>query len=141
MKAKTIGKFLLYTLSGIAFLALLLAVHIWWVYRPKADAHTRVMARIDVRQPISQDEADAINTWLYQQKGVDHALVNPQTQIVVFTFSPLQTSGNTITANFKTHFHLNAGRFTPTEKDLVSSCPVAGSSVYYKVYKFIDHIL
>lgn len=141
MKAKTIKRALLYSFLGIVSLVVLLAVHIWWVYRPMADAHTRVMARIDIGQPVSQGDAANISAWMYRQKGVDHVLVNPQTRIVVFTFSPLQTSGNAVAQNFSAQLHLKAGRFMPTQSDLASSCPVAGSSVYYKVYKFIDHIL
>jgi len=59
------------------FLVLVLAVHIYWVTRPKApDANTKIMARIDIKQPITQADADKITTWLYQQKGIDHVLVN-----------------------------------------------------------------
>lgn len=142
MKTKTIKKIALWSLGTLGFLVLVLAAHIYWVYRPKApDAYTRVMARIDIKQPINQDQANQINTWMYHQKGIDHVLVNPQNRIVIFTFFPIKTSGNEVVKNFKSAFHLNAERFIPTEADLASSCPVAGASFAYKVYKFIDHIL
>lgn len=142
MKTKTIKKIALWSIGTFVFLVLVLAVHIYWVYRPKApDAYTRVMARIDIKQPISQDQANQINTWMYHQKGIDHVLVNPQTRIVIFTFFPVKTSGNEVVKNFRSTFHLNAQRFMPTENDLASSCPVAGVSFTYKIYKFIDHIL
>lgn len=142
MKRKTIKKIALWSVGTFVFLVLVLAVHIYWVYRPKApDAYTRVMARIDIKQPVSQDDANKINTWMYHQKGIDHVLVNPQNRIVIFTFSPVKTSGNKVVSDFKSTFHLKAERFMPTEADLASSCPVAGSSVAYKIYKFIDHVL
>lgn len=141
MKRKTIKKILLYSLSVFLFLVAVLAVHIWWVYRPKADAHTRIMARIDINQPVSTTEAGRITAWLSQQQGVDHVLVNPQNRIVIFTFYPVKTDGNRLVQNFKTHFHMDAQRFMPTQKDLAASCPVAGSSYAYKIYKFVDHIL
>ncbi len=141
MKTKNIKKIALYSVSVFLFLVVVLAFHIWWVYRPKADAHTRVMARIDIRQPVSQADANNITAWLYHQKGIDHVLVNPQNRIVVFTFSPLVISGNEIVKNFKTSFNLRADRFVPTQNQLARSCPVAASSFTYKVYKFIDNIL
>jgi hypothetical protein len=99
------------------------------------------MARIDIKQPISQDDAGKIAAWMYHQKGIDHVLVNAQTQIVVFTFAPIKTSGNEIVRNFKANFHFKADRFMPTQADLASSCPVARTSFTYKAYKFIEHIL
>jgi hypothetical protein len=141
MKTKSIKKIALYSVSIFMLLVVVLAFHIWWVYRPKADAHTRVMARIDIGQPVSQDNAGKIAAWMYHQKGVDHVVVNPQNRNVVFTFSPLIVSGNEIVKNFKASFNLTADRFMPTQRQLARSCPVAASSFTYKVYKFIDNIL
>jgi len=142
MKTKTIKKIALYSLAGFLFLVGVLAFHIWWVYRPKApDANSRTMARIDIKQAISPDDANKITAWMYHQKGIDHVLVNPHTQIVVFTFAPIKTSGNEIVKNFKANFHFKADRFVPTQADLAGSCPVAATSFAYKAYKFIEHIL
>lgn len=141
MKTKTIKKIAIWSVSTLLFLVIVLAVHIWWAYHPRVDAYTKVMARIDIKQPIGKTDAGKISAWLYHQKGVDHVLVNPDTRIVVFTFFPIKASGNEIVKNFKADLPYKADRFMPTQKDLASSCPVAGSSFYYKVYKIIDHIL
>lgn len=142
MKMKTLKKVAAWTLSVTLFLVLVLAVHIWWAYRPKPPgADTKVMARIDIKQSISQADADKIATWMYHQKGIDHVLVNPDTRIVIFTFYPVKSSGNEIVKNFNADLPYKGSRFMPTEKQLASSCPVAGSSFYYKVYKFVDNIL
>lgn len=141
MKTKKIKKILAWTGATLLMLLLVLAVHIWWVYRPKIDANTKVMARIDIKQPINNQDAKKISTWLYQQQGVDHVLVNPDTRIVIFTFYPIKASGNSIAKSFKADLHYNSDRYMPTEQALASSCPVASSSFYFKVYKFIDHIL
>ena len=142
MKTKTIKKIALYGVSSFLFLVVVLAVHIWWVYRPKApDAYTKVMARIDIKQPINQGDANRITAWLYHQKGIDHVLVNPQNRIVIFTFFPVRTSGDEVVRNFKANFDLKADRFIPTTDALAHSCPMAGSSYTYKVYKLISHIL
>ena len=142
MRTKTIKKIVLSSLSVFLFLVVVLAVHIYWVYRPKAPGpDSKTMARIDIRQPITQDDADKISAWLYHQKGVDHVLVNPESRIAVFTFFPIKTTGDQIVKNFKSSFHIKADRFIPTEADLASSCPVAKTSITYKVYKFIEHIL
>ncbi|MBS1529468.1 MAG: hypothetical protein JSU01_04100 [Bacteroidetes bacterium] len=141
MKTKTIKKIALWSVSALLLLVVVLAVHIWWAYHPRVDAYTKVMARIDVKQPVSAADAGRISAWLYHQKGVDHVLVNPDTRIVVFTFYPISTSANEIVKSFKAQLRYKADRFVPTQQALASSCPVAGSSFYYKVYKFIDHIL
>jgi hypothetical protein len=99
------------------------------------------MARIDIKQPLNQDQANKIAVWMYHQKGIDHVLVNPQTRIVIFTFFPVKTSGKQIASDFKKTFSLKADRFIPTAQDLKQSCPMAASSVTYKVYQFIAHII
>ena len=139
---KTLKKVLLYTLSAFLVLIVVLCVHIYMVYRPKApNADSRVMARIDIKQPITADDANNIKVFLAHEKGVDHFLVNPQTSIVVFTFLPVKTTGNKIVSDFNANFNLKAERFVPTANDLKSSCPVAASSYTYKVYKFISQII
>ena len=90
------------------FLVFVLAVHIYFVYRPAPDANTRVMARIDIKQQLNQDDSNKITAWLYHQKGIDHVLVNPQTRIVIFTFYPVKTSGDQIVNNFKANFPFKA---------------------------------
>src|SRR6185312_3781467 len=99
MKTRTIKKIAIWTLSVSLLLVVAAAFHIWWVYRPKTPGpDTKVMARIDLKQPITQADAGKISAWLYHQQGVDHVLVNPDTRIVVFTFYPVKASGNQIAA-------------------------------------------
>ncbi|HEX3387268.1 MAG TPA: hypothetical protein VHS53_18845 [Mucilaginibacter sp.] len=141
MKTKTIKKVAIWGVPTLLFLVVVTAVHIWWAYHPRIDVNTEVMARIDIKQPIGRADASRISAWLYHQRGVDHVLVNPDTRIVIFTFYPIKTSGNEIVKNFKSELLCDADRYIPTPRALASSCPVAGSSFYYKVYKFIDHIL
>ena len=90
---KKLKKIALYSLGTFLFLCAVLAVHIYFVYRPAPDAYTKVMARIDIKQQITQADANGIAAWMYHQKGIDHVLVNPQSNIVVFTFFPLKTTG------------------------------------------------
>ncbi len=141
MKKRKIKNILLYTFSTLFILIVILAVHIYMVYRPKITPNTRVMARIDIKQPINQADANHISTWLAHEKGVDHYLVNPQTGIVVFTFYPIKNSGNQIVEDFKTNFNYKANRFLPTAENLKHSCPVAASSYTYKIYKLISQII
>jgi hypothetical protein len=138
---KTIKKILLYGAATFLFLVFVLAVHIYFVYRPAPDANTRVMARIDIKQRLTQDEANKIASWMYHQKGVDHVLVNPQTNIVIFTFYPVKTSGNKIVSDFKSNFSVKAERIIANEANLKSSCPVAATSYTYKFYKLITKII
>src|SRR5882762_3035027 len=84
-------------LSVFGFLVIVLCVHIYVVTRPgPIDAYTRAMARIDIRQPMTQADADKITAWLYREKGVDRVLVNPRTNIAIFTFFPIKTTANQV---------------------------------------------
>jgi hypothetical protein len=141
MKKKSILRILLWTGAAMLSLVLILSVHIYLVMRPKApDASTRIMARIDIHQPLTEEASATITNWLYAQKGVDHVLCNPKTSIVVFTYSPLQANANTIAANFKEQLNYhNSVRYIPTEKELQGSCPVASASPMYRLYSSIKH--
>ncbi|HEY4205526.1 MAG TPA: hypothetical protein VGM31_01895 [Puia sp.] len=124
MIKRTWKRIVFWTISVIAVLAITLALHIYMVTRYKpADAYTRAMARIDIRQPVTPADAGRITAWLYQQKGVDHVLVNPQTSIVVFTFFPIKTSADRIVSGFKAELPYKAQRFVPSDGGLMSGCP------------------
>jgi hypothetical protein len=123
-------------------LAIILAVHIYWVTRPHIDASTRVMARIDLHQSITQDDAAKISGWLYQQKGVDHVLVSPASQIALFTFAPVKNDANRIVEKFKTNTpYIKAERFLPKTDPNASGCPVATTSFTYKVYGLMKRVI
>jgi len=141
MSSKKIKKFILITISALLFLVSVLAIHIYWINRPKAaDANTIAMARIDIKQPIDQEDAAIISNWLYQQKAVDHVLVNPKTSIVVFTFYPLASNADKIISHFKSALPYKAERFMPTEKQMQSGCPVARTSMTYKIYTYFKNL-
>lgn len=140
MKNKTLKKGIIWTCSVFLALVVVLAVHIYWVYRPHITANSRIMARIDIKQSITPADAGKISTWLAHEKGVDHFLVNQQSGIVIFTFMPIKKSGNQIVKEFKSKFAYQAERFIPSSANLKQSCPMA-SSFGYKVYQFINKII
>jgi len=141
MNSKTVKNILKWAGGVLSFLVVVLAVHIYLVTRPKAPTeHTVAMARIDLKQTIDQRDADQINEWLSQQKGVDHVLCNPESAVVVFTFRPFRTSANRLVSDFKTHFHYKAERYIPTREEMQNGCPVANTSLTYKVYQFFQRI-
>ena len=111
-------------LSVFLFLVLVLCVHIYMVTRHKApDANTRIMARLDINQPITAEDAGKITAWLYSQQGVDHVLVNPQSKIAVFTFAPVSNSADQIVSAFRASLPYKAQRYFPAAADLKGSCP------------------
>lgn len=121
-------------------LTVVLAIHIYWVTRPKpVDAHTIVMARIDIKNSLNQQDADKIQTWLYQQKGVNHVLVNPTSKIAIFTFFPIQTSADQIVQRFQTSFNYEAKRHVPTKEELASSCPALPENVTQKISSYVKN--
>jgi hypothetical protein len=141
MKKSLIKKIALSAGAVFLLLVVVLCVHIYIVTRPKPmDAHTVAMARIDIKQPINQEDADRITTWLYQQNGIDHVLCNPSTRIVVFTYHPIVTTANDIVQHFKSDFNYAASRYIPSDKEMRSGCPVATTSITYKIFGFFRHI-
>ncbi|BAV04740.1 hypothetical protein FLA_0739 [Filimonas lacunae] len=98
------------------------------------------MARIDIKQSINQADADKITACLYQQKGVNHVLVNPESRIAIFTFFPLQNSGDNIVNNFKANSGYQANRYLPSEEELKSGCPVAANSLSGKLAGYLKKV-
>jgi hypothetical protein len=142
MKSRKLRRILIGT--GITFMSLVfvLAIHIYLVTRPKADEHTIVMARVDLKQPITTEEAGKITNWFYEQSGVDHVVCNAAMDNVVFTFYPVKANANDIVDRFRTGLgYAKAVRLVPSEKDLQGGCPVASTSYSYKVYSFFKHSL
>lgn len=133
--AAKVSLLVLVTLTGI------LAIHIWWVTRPRVDANTRVMARIDIHQPIEQADANTITTWLYAQKGVDRVMCNPSTSIAVFTYAPITADANIIASKFARELpYHKASRFVPTEEQMKSGCPVSPQSFTYRAYTYLKQL-
>ncbi len=142
MKRIPVKKILLWSGAVFSVLVIVLSVHIYLVTRPKApDAFTRIMARIDIKKQISESDAQKITAWMYQQKGIDHVLCNPESDILVFTYSPLQTNANKVLADLKAGLQLPAERVVPTEEEMKSGCPVTTGSISYKAYSFIKKII
>lgn len=138
---KVVKKVVVYTISIAAILSIVLAMHIYLVTRPKApDEHTKIMARIDLQDHVPNEDSPKISAWLNQQQGIDHALFNPESNIIIFTFYPVKTSADKILQNFKSFFNYKAERIVATANDLKNGCPVASNSPTYKAVKFLKHI-
>lgn len=142
MKKALLRKVFLSALGIFFLLVAVLAIHIYIVTRPKVPgANTRVMARIDIRQPIDQQDENKITAWLYQQKGIDHVMINPKTEIIVFTFFPVKANADKIVEDFRSSLHYKkATRYVPTEEELKSGCPVASASITYKLYNSFKNL-
>jgi hypothetical protein len=137
MKNKLLKKIVWFTASFLLLMIVVLGAHIYIMTRPKAPtASTRIMARIDFKQDITNDDASKITSWLYQQKGVDHVLCNATSNIAVFTFYPVKANADNIISNLKSNLNYKAQRFMPSEKDLQNGCPVAAVSLTYKIVNF-----
>jgi hypothetical protein len=140
MKLSTFKRALKWTALTFLFLVVVLAIHIYVVTKPRVDANTRIMARIDIHQVLSGEQADTLTAWLYRQRGVDHVMCNAATQIVVFTYSPLKANADDVTGRLRTSLHYpHAVRYVPTQKELSGGCPVASTSLVYKTYAFFKN--
>jgi hypothetical protein len=134
MKKKNVKQILLWAGGISCCLLLTLAVHIYMVTRHKPPAaNTRIMARIDIKQDISQPDADKISAWLYKQDGVDRVMINPQTNIVLFTFFPVKTSAGKVVGDFAAAFTYPAQRYMPSEQEMKNGCPAMAQSFSAKL--------
>ena len=142
MKKKTVKRIVLGTIACLFVLFAVLCVHIYMVMKPKApDATTIAMARIDIKQHITQQDADTIASWLYRQNGVAHVLCNPQSRIAVFSFYPAKANADDIANRLAYSLPYNAKRYMPGAKELAAGCPAAGSSFTYTIYNIMSKIL
>ena len=141
MKSKLLKKTLIRSASVVLLLVAVLCVHIYFVTRPQSPtAATLAMARIDINQPITREDADNITTWMYRQQGVDHVLCNAAMDNIVFTFHPALVDASAIAQQFRTALHYeHAVRYIPTDKEMQGGCPVASTSYTYKIYSFFRH--
>ena len=140
MQKRKLKRIALTVLSVFLFLVLVLCVHIYIVTRPKApDEKTRVMVRIDIKQPITEEDAAKISNWLYMQKGVDHVLLNPQRTIAIFTFAPIKNNANQIVSDFTATLPYKAERYMPSAEEMKGGCPAMASNSY-KVISFFKNI-
>ena len=139
------GKFFLKALGGalsvLVVLVMILGIHIYMVTKPKADAKTVAMARIDIKQHIEEDDASAIEKWLSEQEGVQRVVLNRETNMIVFTFYPVKVSADQLAENLKYIFGIDATRYKPSAEQMASGCPAMSGTVTGKVFSFLKHKL
>jgi hypothetical protein len=131
------------SLKGLAIffgvMVLVLCIHIYIVTRPNPDR--KALARIDLHQNMSAQDATIITNWLYKQKGIDHVYCAPASEATIFSFYPAQTTADKICNDFKADLnYTKAQRFIPSASATAGSCPVMATSITYKVYNFFKHI-
>ena len=119
-----------------------LAVHIYVVTRqPRANEHSRAMARIDLHQRIDRSDADRIARWLSAQRGVDRVLVNAGSRIAVFTYSPGLADPGAIARVFRDSLaYGRAVRYLPTAAEVKRGCPMAATPVTKGFYDFLKRL-
>lgn len=141
MARHTIVKIFLATALTVFVLVLLLSVHIYAVTRKKpVDPSLLVMARLDIKQPISGADASQITAWLYKQKGVDHVFVNPDSRIAVFTFHPATANADKIALLFSESLPYKAQRYKPTSAEIESGCPAGYTKPVSSIVKSIKQL-
>lgn len=142
-RKKTLLKTVLIGLSVLFFLFAVLCVHIYIMMKPKPASPTTVaLARIDFKQTINNDDANKISSWLYNQKGVQHVLCNPQSRIAVFSFYPAKVNATAIASNLSSSLHYSAVRYVPSKEEMMKGCPAgAGASSFSaKVYNVMKNV-
>ena len=67
-------------------------------------------------------------------------LCNPASGIAVFTFHPVVNNANNIVAQLGSQLNYKVKRYIPSKEEMQSGCPVAATSVTYKITHFIQNI-
>jgi hypothetical protein len=130
MKNKTKRKIVRITLGTLSALTLILALHIFIVTRPgKVTEQTIAMARIDFQQDIAPDDAAKVSAWLSGQPGVTNVLCNPESNIAVFTYHPIQSNPDQFADEISGHLHYKCQRYVPSAAALSSGCPMKSPSI------------
>ncbi len=131
MKRNLLKKILGVTVSITVLAALVLGVHIYMVTRPgKADATTVAMGRIDIKDEIDAATADEMVAWFYEQQGVQRAVYNAASQILVFTYRPAILSTDILMKEFRSNFNYTAEQYKPTEEEMKKGCPVNTTTAF-----------
>ena len=140
MKSKIFKRITIGVLSTLLLLTIVLGIHIYVVTRPHIDAKTVAMARIDIKQNIAETDAGAIEKWVSEQQGVDHVVLNRQTNILIFTFYPIKVNASQLAENLKSTFHINAERFMPSQEQMASGCPAMSGSITGKAVTIFKYL-
>jgi hypothetical protein len=128
-------------LAVLGLCVIALGLHVYVVTRPRHDAHSRGMVRIDLHQTIGRDDAQRITAWLSRQKGVDHVMVNPGSAIAVFTYRPAAANPGLIVKAFRDSLPYDrARRYMPSAEAVRRGCPMTTSPVTNKIYVFLKNI-
>lgn len=134
MNTNTLVKALKVSAGIIGLLTVVLCVHIYQVTRPgKVSAQTVAMARIDFKQDINQTDANEINKWLSAQQGVVHTLCNPETDISVFSYRPIQSDPDQLVQELSNQLNYAAVRYVPDANALKSGCPMKSTSMITRI--------
>lgn len=134
---KKLKKYFLISIAVTAGLVIVLITHIWWVTRPAANEQTIAMARIDIKNNLTEQDASRIATWLDQQNGVDRVLCNTKSRTVVFSFYPVKADADKIAENFANTFHWDATRYLPSEQEMAQGCPAFSGTWTDRVAAFL----
>ena len=140
MKAKFMKRIFIATSATLLLLVAILGIHIYIVTKPRINDKTVAMARIDIKQSINETKAGGIEKWLSEQTGVQHVVLNRESNIIVFTFYPIKANANELAENLKATFNVNAERFMPSAEQMASGCPAMAHTFSGKVYSFFSHI-
>ena len=140
MKVKIIKRTLIAFTATLLLLVAILGIHIYVVSKPRITDKTVALARIDIKQSINETEAGGIEKWLSEQAGVQHVVLNRESNIIVFSFYPVKASASQLAENLRGTFHVNAERFMPSAEQMASGCPAMSHTFSGKVYSFFSHI-
>lgn len=127
MKKQKLLKIAMWTTSIFAVLTIVLITHIYLVTR-KIDYPNKTLqlSRIDFKQPVNAAEAGTIKAFVQHQPGVNHAMFNPDTGILIYTYANDKQTSLNVYNQLMSSGNYKAERFIVPESAAANGCPVMG---------------
>jgi hypothetical protein len=133
MKKKVLHRIIFWLTASIAVLLVVLFTHIFIVtHKPKTDADTRQLSRIDFKQPLDSMEAGRIRDFVAGMDGVENAYFNLSQGTLVFIYTTNKQSSENIYNELKQFKHYKAEKYSVNEDAASMGCPAMGPPDSFK---------
>lgn len=143
MNSKILLKLGIGILSITVVLSLVLVTHIYIVtHKPKSNYQARQISRIDFKQKLSSDEATNIRNNVASMQGVENAILNTESGMLIFSYNSNIIKVNMVSEKIAQLGSYKMEKYMPNSEELSMSCPAIGNknTFRYKLSNFIAQL-
>jgi hypothetical protein len=140
MKKKFVQRCLFWLSATVVVLLVILFTHVYMVtHKPKTDADSRQLSRIDFKQPIDSIEANKIRNFVAGISGVDNAYFNVSQGTLVYTYNSNKQSSGHVYHALQQFGHYKTQKYIVNTETSSMGCPAMGdkTSIKARVTAFI----